>query len=223
MKAIFDFDDTIFDAERFKREALFTAFLSQKSESAKVDIEKLSQTYTDFRSQNNIFDINIFINFVIKKFSLVDVDRDQIFLEMKLKIKNFVKREYLAIFEKIGKENIFVLSKGEHDFQMFKISLSDILDKVDSVKVIQGSKRELVLDYCNMWSGEEVVFVDDKIENLLLGDAPDNLRQIFVGDYESLSQEYKDKLKKYNIIPCEKDGHLDKYFVTSDFEKARMI
>lgn len=223
MKAILDFDDTIFDADRFKQEALFSCFITQKNEEAKIDPREVQEAYINFRKENDIFDINFFIDFIIKKFKLKQVDTDQIFLEMKSKIKSFIKKEYLAIFEKIGRENIFILSKGEHNFQMFKITLSDIIDKVDKVSIVQESKRDLVLSHCNIWRGEEVIFVDDKIENLILGDAPDNLMQIFVGDYSKLSEEQKQKLKTHNITVCEKDSHLDKYFIKSDFEKARII
>lgn len=222
MKAIFDFDDTIFDAKRFKNEALFTAFLSQKNEYAKVTSKQVAKAYKEFRSQNDIFYINIFIDFVIKRLDLKEVDKELVMFAMSSKIERFVKEEYLSIFKKIGKANIFVLSKGEYNFQMFKISLANIIDKVDSIKIVQGSKIDVILNHCNAWSPEEVIFVDDKVENFLLSEAPQNLRQIFVGNYIKLSNSEKEILKKFNISICEKDSHLDKYFISSDFEKIRI-
>ena len=186
MKLILDFDDTIFDAKSFKEESLFNPNTYNVFDMiiSRADIREI---YAEYRRESNIFNIRDFVKRVSASTNS-EVDIDKVLFNLSSSIKKYVKKEFLTIIEKAGRENVFILSQGDEEFQLFKINNSNLSDKVDRVHIVAQDKADKVREWCNVWSGEDVVFVDDKYSNLLKEDIPLNLRQVYVGERDKVEQ-----------------------------------
>ena len=193
MKVIFYFDDTIFDTKKFKEEALFNAFIQYGFTN-----EFVKNKYQEHRKENGVFELIDFINFVFDKSDKV-FNSENIQYEIVKKINTYIKEEYRNLVTRLGRENVFIVSQGDEQFQRLKIKNADMEILAEEIIIVNGKKEEEIRNLCLRWDGEQVLFLDDKFTNLILENIPSNLQQYFVGDENSLNKEQKSVLKKLNI------------------------
>lgn len=158
MKYIFDFDDVIFDSQKFKEERLFTQLIEfgiskdlvrnlyQKNFSSSRDLYVRSFETCGYDwdvSQLDILESNLFQN--------IDI---------------FLNKDVVNFLRQAGKSNCIVLSAGDYEFQNKKIKDSGITDLVLEVVVVPWSKKEWILGYMHTYKDETVYFVDNTESHL---------------------------------------------------------
>jgi FMN phosphatase YigB (HAD superfamily) len=185
MKVIFDFDDTIFDTKRFKDEILFRIFERIYPHIDSVIVEK---EYGDFKKLHSTFNLDTFISSVATKYKMANVNSDEIKGLIASKTKEYLIPEYKALLEKIGKENILILSQGDEVFQNFKITTSGISLLVSEIKIVEKYKEEALREFCNRFKEEKVYFFDNKSENFITEYIPKNLSQILVSEIDMVNE-----------------------------------
>ena len=212
MKLVIDFDDTIFDTNRFKRERLFPCLKKYD-----ISAEVFEKNYEKYRQNNHIYDIYQHLEF-FKKESNLDIDIESVIYEISNGLESFVFPEYLNIFKKYGRENIFILTQGDENFQQLKIKRSEVDKKVEEVLIVDSTKQEKKEDISLLWPNETILFIDDKFKNLSFETENKNIRRIFVGNEQNLSEEEHAYLIKHEI-PILKREDLDKGILS---EKERL-
>ena len=190
MKLIIDFDDTIFDTERFKKEKLFPA-LTQYGVSKKV----FEISYKKYYKKNTTYDVYKHLELLEKKFT-IKIDKALFSLQISKNLHTFIFPEYIRIFEKCGKDNIYIITQGEKEFQKLKIYSSLIQKKVKKILIVDDSKQNELERLCSLWSAELIIFIDDKFKNLSFENKSTNLRRIFIGKKTNLTK----KQEKYLLI-----------------------
>ena len=78
---------------------------------------------------------------------------------------NFVNEEILKVIKKAGKENCFMVTYGEKDFQEEKIKRAGVGGLFSEIFIVQESKKEAVEKICAKYKDETVLFIDDKAEH----------------------------------------------------------
>lgn len=195
MKLILDLDDTILDTKRFKKDFLFKVF-----EAHNISSDVISSNYSEYTEVDS-FNLKHFLNYAITKNSLEEkhIDTDLMVLNLKKDVLKCVKPEYLELIKKAGRENVIIVTKGDKEFQEYKIESCGLFSVVDERYIISDSKDDTIKDHCTKWWPEEVIFVDDSYKNILKEDVPDNLRQVYVGGLDNLSESEKEKLKELKV------------------------
>ena len=78
--------------------------------------------------------------------------------------KNFSNEELFKIIRKIGKDNCYIITYGNKEFNLDKITRSgagDLFHK-RNVFIVSGSKKDIIEKICDKHKDEEVIFIDDK-------------------------------------------------------------
>ena len=207
MKLIIDFDDTIFDTDRFKKERLFPCLKRYD-----ISAELFEKSYEKYRKTNPIYDIYQHLESFGKE-SNTNIDLESIIYEISSGLESFVFPEYLSIFKKYGRENIFILTQGSENFQQLKIKRSEVDKKVGGILVVDSTKKEKIEDISLLWPNETILFIDDKFKNLSFETENKNIRRIFVGDGTNLTEEERAYLIKHEI-PILKRENLEEKIIS---------
>ena len=151
MRYIFDFDDVIFYTTKFRKEYTYTFF-----EKLSINHEILEEYYQKARGEN------FSMKKLIKYFSL----KEEIYDEVMQDCINFANKELIEIIKKLGKENCFIITYGEEEFQLDKIRRVGVENLFSEVfVVVSDEKKELIEKICNQFRNETILFVDDKIKH----------------------------------------------------------
>ncbi|MEK7080847.1 MAG: hypothetical protein AAB902_00395 [Patescibacteria group bacterium] len=164
MKYIFDFDRVLFHTEII-RDRIFYFF--EKFGVPKEEIKNYLQ-----KERWNLFSLKK----MLRNFSLPE----NLYGEIMKENKNLVDKNLLKLIKKIGKENCYILSYGDTEFQSEKINDSDISQYFTRVIIIQADKNKEIEKICNQYPQETIFFIDDSqkhIEELDLEKCP-NLKTI---------------------------------------------
>lgn len=153
MKVIFDFDDVIFNTKQFK-DSMFQTLAAAGYLEAPLK-------YTDIRKQGGVFSLRSFIAKVIADSSEENVET--LYSEIMNHCKECVNKEVYTLMEKLGKENCYIVTHGDQEFQEEKIKKSIREGLVQQAIVVKGSKAEAIKEICDRYAQEEVIFVDDKL------------------------------------------------------------
>lgn len=146
MKFIFDLDDVLFYKTKHREKILINL--------EKFNIPRnLTEEYLE-KERLNLFSLKIMLSY----FSLPENLYEKIISEC----KNFVNKELIEVIKKIGKENCFIISYGNKEFQQDKIKRIGIADIFSEIIIVSGSKKEAVEKICAKYPDEEVTFIDDK-------------------------------------------------------------
>ena len=78
---------------------------------------------------------------------------------------NFVNQEILKLIRKAGKENCYMVTYGDKEFQKEKIEKSGVSKLFSEIFIVQNGKKEAVESICAKHSEEQVLFIDDKAEH----------------------------------------------------------
>ena len=68
----------------------------------------------------------------------------------------------MNIIKKLGKENCYIVTLGNEEFQRDKIKRAGIESLFFKIVVVWGSKKEAVEKICAKHINEKVIFIDDK-------------------------------------------------------------
>ncbi|MFH1200810.1 MAG: hypothetical protein V1484_00570 [bacterium] len=149
MKFIFDFDDVLFHTNSKFRENIYSKLgrVGILPDPIKEYIERERENKESFSLKTMV------IHFSIEK---------NLYKEIMDECKNFVNKELLEIINKIGKENCFIISYGQKEYQQDKIKRAGIASLFSEIKIVLGSKKEAVERICAKYKDEEVIFIDDK-------------------------------------------------------------
>jgi FMN phosphatase YigB (HAD superfamily) len=151
MKFIFDFDDVLFhNTEKFKKHMY--AYL----EKTGVPQDRAQEYYKIVRANQ------FWLKELLAHFSLPESLYEEILKDS----KNFINQDVLNIVKKIGKENCYIVTHGNENFQKDKIRNAGIEELFSEIIVISDSKKEAVEKICLRHNDEEVIFIDDKIKHL---------------------------------------------------------
>lgn len=211
MKLILDFDDTIFDTERFKKEKLFLCLEKQG-----VSASNFEQNYKKYGATHPTYDLSTHLKSLCREFN-IQIDTDSVIYEISKGLEEFVFPEYLEIIKKYGRENIFILTQGDLNFQQLKIKRSEVDKKVEQILIVRDSKKEKLDELALLWPNETIVFVDDKFKNLYFETSNHAIARIFVGNVSTLTEEQKTYLEKNNITLSSREN------IKTDIESSREL
>lgn len=158
MKYIFDFDDTLFDTKRFK-EHIFASF--EKMGLKKEDVESIYKQSRDTRGPFNLKD---FISAVLPPDQAEERQVRDLYEEIMSACPKFIKPGILEAMRRIGRENCYIVTNGDKEFQLDKIERTELPGLCRDVYITPGSKKAYIEEICGRHKDEEVVFIDDKRE-----------------------------------------------------------
>lgn len=179
MKYIFDFDDVIFQTTKHRKERLYI-FL----EKLGIPIEEIDEYYKKIRSQN------FSVKKILRHFSL----KEEFYNEIMQNCVDFANQKLIDVIKTLGRENCFIITYGEEEFQLDKIKRIGVENSFSKIfVVVADEKKELIEQICTQYKNEPVLFIDDKMkhfESLDLVKFP-NLKTILFDEngLEKLKQE----------------------------------
>lgn len=154
MKLILDFDDVIFNVGELKEK--FFSVLEVKG------FNNAREEYHLERKSDQPFSLKLFLIRVCKVKDVPSDEIDAMYEEIMSGIEHF-KNEYLfQIIEEIGKENCYIVTSGDKEFQMDKITRVGVNNLVQEVFVVPNSKKEIMEELCTRFANEKVIFIDNK-------------------------------------------------------------
>lgn len=151
MKFIFDFDDVLFHSTKLFKEHMYKVL-----EEAGIPRILAEKSYEESK-RNEMY----WLKSILKDFSINPDLCEEILKES----KNFINTELLDTVKKLGKENCFIISYGNHEFQYDKIKRTQIEDLFTEIVVVSGSKKDAIEKICAKYKDEKVIFVDDKAKH----------------------------------------------------------
>lgn len=157
MKIIFDFDDVLFDTKAFK-DKIFIG-LSKFN----IDNKIIKNLYQGHRK---IFNIKKFYEEAIglSKVSVSEKEIEEVSNIVLRDLTGYADERLVNLMHGLGKENCFILSAGDEDFQRHKIHLSGVVDAVHDKQtiIVEDDKKEILRKICEEYSNESIIFIDDK-------------------------------------------------------------
>jgi len=205
MKYIFDFDDVLFNTTKQLKEHMFRLIAE-----AGVPETEARAYYLEVRQKE----------FSLKKFIAILFGRDErrkginqntLYEAIMTECSNFKNTELIEAIQRIPKDDRYIVTNGEDEFNRDKLKYSGIgeLFHKSHIYIVPGSKQEAIKEICDKNKGEKIVFVDDKkrfIDELLYlkRDYP-NLTTILYDEYgytqlmAEINQETTLELKRAGI------------------------
>lgn len=161
MKIIFDFDDVLFDNVSFKKKVF--SYFEKYGLSSEV-CESLYKKHRAYFSLRKLYDeVSIYTG---KTFSQNEfaIFREYTFSNF----DTYLNSNLVAIIEKVGKENCFILTAGDAQFQNEKIIESGLITHIhkEHILIVKDDKKESLLSLCTLHKDEIFVFVDDKEKHI---------------------------------------------------------
>lgn len=157
MKILFDFDDILFDSASFKQ----TIFL--QLESFGISEREGMSLYQKCRSS---FSLRKIYKETARQqgFLFSEDDVQKLYSDVFSNITTCLNVELLTLIKEIGKENCYILSAGDEDFQKLKMKSSGLLEHIAPahVTIVRDSKKYALKAFCEKYPGEIIIFVDDK-------------------------------------------------------------
>lgn len=174
MKLILDFDDVLFKAGGLK-EKIFTTLASQ-------GITNGAELYEGERSSGIPFSLKRFLYKVYERNPGAQANTSSIYEEIMAECKNLINQEIVSYVQSIGKENCYIVTNGDKEFQEDKIARTGIGAYVASVIVVPGTKKEAIEAIYKEFASEQIIFVDDKSKFFEdLGEIPNLTTVEYVG------------------------------------------
>ncbi|HTE48889.1 MAG TPA: HAD family hydrolase [Candidatus Paceibacterota bacterium] len=146
MKVIFDFDGVLFNTKEFLRHLY-----------ACLEREGVSNTSTN-EYYNKVGGTQFSLKKLLSHFSV----RANLYEEILGESKNFINKELLKIVRKLGRENCYMITHANKEWQLDKIKSTGIGSFFSEIIIVSESKKEAVEKICALNINEEVVFIDDK-------------------------------------------------------------
>ena len=151
MKYIFDFDDTLFHTTRSLRERIYDIYAEKGITRLQID---------------KYLDNNRHRPFSLKKLLLHFSLTPDVYERMMTQIEEFINADVLDLVRRAGRENCFIVTMGDEEFQRDKIRRAGIEKYFQEIIVVWGTKKTAVESICEKFKDENVVFIDDKAKHL---------------------------------------------------------
>lgn len=152
MKLILDFDDVLFKTSELKER--FFATLER------LGVKDAREKYHFERKNDRPFSLRLFLQRICKEENIPDADL--LYREILFICRDLKNEEMMNIVNEVGKENCYIVTNGDEEYQKDKITLSGIGNAVQETIVVPGSKKEAVESVCRHFPEEDIIFVDDK-------------------------------------------------------------
>jgi len=153
MKYIFDFDDVIFETTRRRLEHVYP-FLEERG----IPVSEIDDYYKKVRGEQ------FSIKKLLKHFSL----GEELYEEMMHGSETFANPELIELIKKMGKENCYLITYGDEDFQRDKIKILNVGSLfLEIIVVPTDEKRKLIEEICARYPDETVLFIDDKAKHFV--------------------------------------------------------
>lgn len=156
MKFIFDFDDTLFINKQFK-EHLYLC-LDKKG----IPYTVAKKQYEELRAVDRSFSLKSFLSEILSLDNMPKISAQEAYDEIVQECPNLLNTELIEIVREMGKENCYILTSGDPEFQRDKIARTIPENLFREIIVVLGSKREVITRICDEYKNETVVFIDDK-------------------------------------------------------------
>jgi FMN phosphatase YigB (HAD superfamily) len=152
MKLILDFDDVLFKTSELKER--FFATLER------LGVKEAREKYHFERKNDRPFSLRLFLRRICKEENIPEPDL--LYREIMFICRDLKNEEMMSIIAEAGKENCYIVTNGDKEYQEDKITLSGIDSFVQEIVVVPGSKKEAVESVCRHFPEEDIIFVDDK-------------------------------------------------------------
>lgn len=148
-KYIFDFDDVL----------LHTTSKMKKAIESKPGHLGVNKNIVNKRNSKN--------HFILKE-AIPDIsEKDRIYEEIMVNCSSFINQDLVGIIKNLGRENCYMVTFGNKDYQMEKIERAGIAHLFSEIIVVdKEDKKEVVEEICRKHEDQRVIFVDDKLKNL---------------------------------------------------------
>ena len=193
---IIDFDDTLFDTQKFKKELSFCLL------DVGIDEKMFWQTYAEARI---LSDGNFSYSFK-RHASILEkegFDYKQVLdnlNKVKEKINNFLFEDAIYFLESLkeSKQDLYLLSLGDENFQKLKVEECGIAKYFKKVFFLGKDKELIVKEIFQENKDSNVFFINDKIEESqkIKKDFP-NINVILKQAVTLTEEEYKNSGLKY--------------------------
>lgn len=156
MKIIVDFDDTLFHNTKMFKEHMFSVI-----EKAGIARNIAETSYKEVRS--NEFSLR---NFLTDLFSSNNLERntDLIYEEIMEKCPEFLNTDVVEIIKEAGKDNSYIVTNGDYEFQWEKIKRSGVDRLFIGIHVVPKSKKIIVEEICRKNNNHSVIFADNRAD-----------------------------------------------------------
>lgn len=156
----FDIDGTLFDPKLFLEN--FYVKLSEKFVLGNEFHDKLQTIYEQTRNEKGYFIPSFFLEKIIKNFPQINIDElKKIFWDIDL-FKKSMYKDTSALIDLFNLATIGIFSKGEEEFQKYKISfIKNLLDNKNVY--IFPNKIEKISKVFGSYVNYKVFFVDNDI------------------------------------------------------------
>lgn len=156
MKIIFDFDDVIFDSNAFKQR-IFSGLVSSG-----IPSDVIKDLYIGHRAT---FSPAVLYREAVEKNGLKISEKsiNNAVNNLVQNIDSYIDHRIISLIDSFGKENCFIVTAGDKDFQKMKVSasLSDVVFD-EHCFFVEKKKSEVLKSICEKYKDEPVIFVDDK-------------------------------------------------------------
>lgn len=156
MKYIFDFDDVLFYTTKMLKKHMYTCL-----QEAGISRETAERYYKTAREKEFSLKKSIAGIFANEKKNKNDVEK--IYEKIMSECKNFTNSVLIEKIKKLGREDCFIITNGEEEFQKDKIARSGIAPFFSEIYIVPESKKEIIYNLCNKYDEEEIIFTEDKI------------------------------------------------------------
>src|SRR3989344_1846391 len=153
MKIIFDFDDTLSDNKNIK-DLLYSAL-----HEIGISYQKAEEYYKEERATDRPFSMKKFLEHTL------DLENKNLGLIPKMyegilsPLPQMVNKDLLEMAKKVGKENCYIVTHGDEEYQEDKIGMSGIKEYFSEIHVVPGTKKEIIADICQRNPSEIIIFV----------------------------------------------------------------
>lgn len=164
MKLILDFDDVLFNARDFKRilfERLEGYFKNLKN-FEHFSVDDIRARYDAERLKDTPFSLKSFLKNIFEEVHESSIGVSIIYDEVMSHCRECINHDLVSVVQKIGKENCFIITSGDREFQNEKIVRTELGTIVTRAIIVPGGKSAQIESICQEFSDEDIIFVDDK-------------------------------------------------------------
>ncbi len=149
MKLIFDFDSVLFNTKEFLK------YLYDCIEKAGVSRNIAEEYYKKVGGPQ----------FSLKKLLINLLIRENLYEEILRESRNFINQDLIQIVQKLGKDNCYIVTHANEEWQLDKIKSTGIESFFSEIIVVSESKKDAVEKISAKHRNEEVIFIDDKAKH----------------------------------------------------------
>lgn len=157
MKIIFDFDDVLMDTSMLKKKIASSLYECGVS-------KEVADHYYDHRDKNVPFSLKSFLISFLKQEEIESISSIELYDKIMAICPDILNKNIVQMAKENGKDNSFIVTNGDKDFQADKIKRSGTADMFCEIHVTGGSKKDAVEDICARYKNEKIIFVDNKQE-----------------------------------------------------------